>query len=291
MLTGTTGHVGALVTALAVLTGAAILRGGAAAADPNQDDQFLALLDQKGIPALSGVPSLIDTAHKVCRKLDAGMSADGLVDLLVRDAYGIDPPERDYAPGRLARTEARFITASVEAYCPWNQSKTTALVVDPTPGSDVSMHRSVPDVHHALNVGSDLRTAAPALDVTNVPSTWQQPTRGSLTAPGLALASLNVAPPTGDLTEQDPPPIPAPPPPAAHIRAPNPPMAAPPRPEQPLPPQQPPPPAPQQPPAVGPQPGGANGSGGDGGNGGGGGGPAEQSPPLDRSPGFVRLAP
>src|SRR6185312_2392599 len=164
-----------------------------------QDDQFLALLDQKGIPALSGVPSLIDTAHKVCRKLDAGMSADGLVDLLVNDAYGIDPPERQYASGGLARTEARFITAAVEAYCPRNQGKTASLVVDPTPGSDVSTHRGAPDVHNALDVGSDLRNTAPALDVTNVPSAWQQPIRGTLIAPGSVLASLNAARPTGDL--------------------------------------------------------------------------------------------
>ena len=55
---GITSHAGTLVSAILVLTGAAILRGGAAAADSNQDDQFLALLDQQGIPALEGVPSL-----------------------------------------------------------------------------------------------------------------------------------------------------------------------------------------------------------------------------------------
>lgn len=314
MFTGTTGHVGALVTTVAVLTGAAILRGGAAAADPNQDDQFLALLDQKGIPALSGVPSLIDTAHKVCGKLDAGMSADGLVDLLVKDAYGIDPPERQYAPGRLARTQARFITAAVEAYCPQNQGKTASLVGDPTPGSDVSTHRRA-DTHSAVNVGSDLQDPAAALDVINVPSAWQQPPvhramrlphaiGDGIAAHRLVLASLTAAVPTGDLSQPDPPQIPAPAPPTAHVQTPHPPMAAPHRPQQPAPPppqrppppvpQQPPPAAPQQPPppAVGPQPGGAAGSGGDGSTGGNdGGGPAEQPPPLDTSPGFVRLAP
>ena len=44
-----------LVTAIVVLTGAAILRGGAAAADPNQDDEFLALLNKEDIPALEGL--------------------------------------------------------------------------------------------------------------------------------------------------------------------------------------------------------------------------------------------
>ena len=57
-------HAGSLVTAIVVLTGGAILRGGAAAADPNQDDQFLALLSQEGIPAVSGVPALVKTGHE-----------------------------------------------------------------------------------------------------------------------------------------------------------------------------------------------------------------------------------
>lgn len=316
MFTGTTGHVGALVTAVVALTGAAILRGGAAAADPNQDDQFLALLDQKGIPALSGVPSLIDTAHKVCRKLDGGMSADGLVDLLVNDAYGIDPPEREYAPGRLARTEARFITAAVEAYCPRNQGMIASLMTDPAPGSNVSTHGGDPDTHNAVNFGSCPPDPAPAPEVINVPASWQQRTNtravrlphainGSILAAGPSgnhrsvhgtggpvLASLTAPVPTRDLTQPDPPQIPPPAPPAAHIRTPHPPMGAP-RPQQPPPPQRPPPPPEQQPPppAVGPQPGGGAGSGGGGGSGDGGGRPAEPSPAPDRSPGFVRLAP
>ena len=49
MFTGITTHADSLVTAIVVLTtGATILRGGAALDDPNQDDQFLALLSQKG---------------------------------------------------------------------------------------------------------------------------------------------------------------------------------------------------------------------------------------------------
>jgi hypothetical protein len=128
MFTGITSQVAALVTAIVALTGGAILRGGAAAADPNQDDQFLALLDKEGIPALSGVPSLIDTAHKVCRALDGGMPADAVVDALVNYAYSVDPAERLYAPGRLARTEARFVTAAVGAYCPGDQSKVALIM-------------------------------------------------------------------------------------------------------------------------------------------------------------------
>ena len=44
MFTTITSQAGALATAIVVLTGGAILRGGAAAADQSQDEQFLALL-------------------------------------------------------------------------------------------------------------------------------------------------------------------------------------------------------------------------------------------------------
>jgi uncharacterized membrane protein YgcG len=291
MFIGITGHSGALVTAIVVLTGAAILRGGAAAADANQDDRFLALLDQEGIPALGGVPSLIDTAHDVCRTLDAGMPAAGLVDAMVNNAFGIDPAERQYAPGRLARTEARFITAAVGAYCPYDQGKIASIKANRT-GWNESMGRGV----------TGIRTAA--------------------------FASLIGAAPSGEITDPDPPQIPATSPPVAQIRTPQRPAAAPPPPKRPPPPVQKPPPPPQQvvdpppqeppppaqkppppppqvePPAVGPQPGGAPGSGGGGGNGGAGSGGGANGGngggstggtggggPVDPSPGFVRLAP
>jgi|SRR5580693_407159 uncharacterized membrane protein YgcG len=286
--TGMTTHAGTLVTAIALLTGAAILRGGAAVADSNQDEQFLALLDREGIPAVSGVPSLIYTAHKVCRKLDAGMRADDLVDAMVNDAYGIDPPERLYASGRLARTEARFITAAVEAYCPDDQSKIASIMANPAAGWNEPTQRAAPSTHNAVNSGGDLREPPPALDIAH----------------GTVLVSLIGAVPSGENTDPSPPQPPAPPPPAAHVQTAPRPIAAPPRPIQsPLPPQQPPPP-PQQPPppVVDPQPGGAAGSGGGGGNGSGGNGggstggsgggrPAEPSPEPPMPPGFVTLAP
>src|ERR1700739_977890 len=102
MFTGSTTYAGFLVTAIVVLTGAAILHGGAAVADPNQDAQFLALLNREGIPAQEGVPSLIDTAHKVCRALDSGTPVGAVVNSLVNYAYNVDHTER----GRLARTES-----------------------------------------------------------------------------------------------------------------------------------------------------------------------------------------
>jgi hypothetical protein len=269
MVTGTTSHSGALISAVVVLTGAAILRGGAAAADSNQDDQFLGLLDKEGIPAVQGVPSLIETAHRVCRTLDAGMPADALVDAMVNDAYGIDPNERQYPRDRLARTEARFIVAAVGAYCPYDQRKIASMTANPTPASNEPAHPIAAYTHNAVNWGSDLIRAVPAGENTPNPQ------------------------------------IPPPSPPTAQALTPPLPIAAPTPPKRPPPPQRPPQqaePAPQQaePPAAGPQPGGAPGSGGGGsagggangggGSGGTGGAPAEPTP-TDPTPGFVRLAP
>jgi Protein of unknown function (DUF732) len=321
--TGITSHAGALVTAIVVLTGAAILLGGTAVADSNQDEQFLALLDKEGIPALSGVPSLIYSAHKVCRKLDAGMPAADLVDTMVNDAYGIDPSERLYAPGRLARTEARFITAAVGAYCPYDQSKIASIMANSAAGWNEPTQRVAPSPHNAVNSGGDLREPPPALGMINMRAPRQEPMgtgavrmphlmdggalvagrsggdRSDFDAHGTAPASLIGAVPSGEITDPNPPQPPAPPPPAAHIQTAPKPIAAPPRPNQPPPPPQQPPPPPQQPPppVVAPQPGGEAGSGGGGGNGGGstggsgGGRPVEPSPEPPMPPGFVTLAP
>lgn len=112
--------VGSLFAAIVSLCGAAILGSGTASADPKQDEGFLELLSQNGVSALSGVPSLIATAHQICSSLDSGMSADALVDELVSNANAVTPGAD---PARLARTEARFLAAAVEAYCPNNQGR------------------------------------------------------------------------------------------------------------------------------------------------------------------------
>ena len=254
MFTGTISHSGALVTAIVVLTGAAFLRGGAAVADSNQDDQFLALLDQEGIPALRGVPSLIETAHDVCRTLDAGMSAAGLVDAMVNNAVGIDPGERDYTPGRLARTEARFITAAVGAYCPYDRGKIASIRTG------------------AVNFRSDLRGAPSARPIGEI----DDPNPPQLPAPPPQAAQIQ----TPRL------PIAAP---SAPKRQPPPPQQVKPPPQQPPPPpQQMEPAGGPQPGGAGGSGGGGNAGGGNGGGspGGNGGGV-----PADPSPGFVRLAP
>jgi hypothetical protein len=117
MFTGTT-HVGYPVTAFVALTGAAILGGGAASADSNQDDQFLALLSQQGIPALSGIPDLIKTAHDVCGQLNSGVPTSTVVSEFEQFANSVTPG-RD--PGRVHRSAIRFVTASAGAYCPNQQ--------------------------------------------------------------------------------------------------------------------------------------------------------------------------
>jgi len=256
------GHLGTLATAILVLTGAAILRGGAAAADPNQDDQFLALLDQEGIPALEGVPYLIDTAHKVCRAVDAGFSANAVVDAMVQFAYSQDPAERNYAPGRLARTEARFVTASVEAYCSYDRGKIASLTANPASAWNVATPPGTAYAHTAVTV--------------TMPAQWR----------GFVVAGRSGVP-AGDITQPKPPEIPTPPPPpVAHLQTPPQPIAEPPRPRQPAPaPLQPAPaplqpaPAPLQPAPVPLQPAPAPLA------------PPPQPAPAPMAPGFVRLAP
>ena len=304
MFTGITSHAGALVTAIVVLTGGAVLRGGTAAADPNQDEQFLALLDQEEIPALQNVPSLIATAHKICRELDGGMTVDAVVDDMKTNSFA-DPGEGQFPARRITSTITRFITAAVEAYCPSDQSKIVSIMAKPAPGSNEAMHHVAAYTHNAIDAGSNLREPPPGLDMINMPAAWQEPTGGGVVrlphlmsggdfmagrygdyrsdrdANGVVLASL-IGPVASDEITPNPPQIPAPPPPTAQTRTPPRPIAAPPPPQR------------AEPPAVAPQPGQTGGSGGSGSTGDGGNGgsrPAEPSPPPPMPPGLVRLAP
>jgi Protein of unknown function (DUF732) len=312
MFTGITTHAGSLITAVVVLTGAAILSSGTAAADP-QDDQFLALLDKEGIPALSGVPNLIATAHDACRALDAGDSASTVVDALTNFASRNDPSQDI---GRYHRTEVRFLRAAVGAYCPYDQGKIASIMANPVPGSNEPTHRVAAYTHDAVNSGSGLREPPPVQDMIDLPA-WQEPTgtgavrlshvmdgrvfvagrcgddRSDCDAHGTVLASLIGAIP-GGVPPPNPPQIPAPPPPTGQTLTPPRPIAAPPSPQQlpppppqqgEPPPQQPPPPPPQvepppqQPPPPPPQQPPPP--------------PPQQPPPPTPAgpPGFVRLAP
>ena len=82
---------GRMVAAVAVLSAAAVLPGDTAAADPGQDEKFFDLLGEKDIPAVDNANSLIETAHKVCSKLDGGMSVGDLVDLIRNNGYNENP--------------------------------------------------------------------------------------------------------------------------------------------------------------------------------------------------------
>ncbi|WP_341276708.1 DUF732 domain-containing protein [Mycobacterium lacus] len=302
---------GALVAAVVVLTGGAILRGGTAAADPNQDEQFLALLNEKEIPAVANVPSVIAAAHKVCLKLDAGMPVGDVLDGLRNDAYNIDPVVRQY-PARLTTTMTRFIAVAVQIYCPYDQPKIAAIMASFAPGSTEPAYRVAGHMHN-MAVARPEPTGAGAVRLSHV-----------IDGRVFVAGSLIGAVPAGDPLLPNPPQIPGPPPPTAQILTPPPPMAAPspkqsppapqqppppqespPPPQEPPPPPQEPPPPPQEvvePPADAPQPGGAAG-GGSGGNGGGGGiggggsggngrgGPVEPAPARPTPPGFIRLAP
>jgi Protein of unknown function (DUF732) len=309
MFTSITSHAGALVTAIVVLTGGAVLGGGPAAADP-QDDQFLALLDQQEIPALDNAESLIAVAHRVCGKLDGGMPVDALVDAMRNNAYDQDPRARLF-PHRITRTMTRFITAAVEAYCPYDQSKIASIEANPAPLPNERMYGVAAYTHTAVNSKSVLRERLPALGTINMLAAWQEPmgTRGVVMddgvvvagrygdgrldchARGTVLASLIGPVPSGETSAPDPSQIPEPPPPTAQNLTPPRPIAAPPpaAKQAPPPPKQPPPPPEQaEPPAVAPPPGGPPG-GDTGGNGGAG--PAEPSPAPPMPPGRVRLAP
>ncbi len=121
MRTGITNLADALVGVSAVLT-AAIICAGAAGADPSQQDQFLALLQQEQIPAIDNVSGLVDHAHEICGQLDGGAPVESVVTDMMNRAYGDNPSLRSLST-RVRRTAVRFVTASVDVYCPSHQGE------------------------------------------------------------------------------------------------------------------------------------------------------------------------
>jgi hypothetical protein len=111
---------GALVGASVVLI-AAIVCAGAAGADP-QEDQFVARLAQLQIPATDNVPGLVYRAHELCGELDHGASFQSVVNDVTSTTYQ-DNPSLRALPDRVTRTAVRFITASVDVYCPSHQGQ------------------------------------------------------------------------------------------------------------------------------------------------------------------------
>ena len=121
MRTGITSLADAPVGVSVVLT-AAIICAGAAGADPSQQDQFLALLQQEQIPAIDNVPALVYHAHEICGQLDGGASIETVVTEVMNRAY-VDNPELHVFPARVRKTAVRFVTASVDVYCPSHQGE------------------------------------------------------------------------------------------------------------------------------------------------------------------------
>src|SRR5574337_206696 len=302
-------RIGQLVTAIA-LAGATVLYGGTAAADPSQDDQFLALLDKEEIPAVENAASVIAVGHKVCPALDGGMSAEGLVDKLIHNMYRDQPIARSYPRARVVKTMTRFVIAAVEVYCPYDQSKIASVLADGVPGANEPAHWVATYPRNPANP-SDLRGFSPVSGTINFSAAWRELTGADAARLSHSMDGdvfLTESFPSGDVTPSNPPHVPAPPPPIAmqppakkspppprhHVVPPPRQVAPPPRQVEPPPPQQVEPPPPQQveppppqqveppqqvpppeqvePPAVGPEPGGAPGSGGGGGIGGNGGG-------------------
>jgi Protein of unknown function (DUF732) len=120
--TGITSPAAALVSASVVLTAAIICAGGAGADPSQQQDQFVALLEQEQIPAIDNIPGLVYRAHEICGELDGGASVQSIINDEMDSAYG-DNPGLHFFPARVRRTATRFVTASVDVYCPSHQGE------------------------------------------------------------------------------------------------------------------------------------------------------------------------
>ncbi len=122
--TGITSHAAALVGASMVLT-ATIVCAGAAGADPSQQqDQFLALLEQEQIPPTDAgeVPGVVARAHHICSELNGGTPVDAVVNEELDRGYS-ENPRLHLMADRVRRTVVRFVTASVTVYCPRHQGE------------------------------------------------------------------------------------------------------------------------------------------------------------------------
>ncbi len=281
MFTGIFPKMGVVTTGTAFLLGAAILRVGAAVADPNQDQEFLAALDREGVSALENVPSVIAAAHRVCRELDGGIPADEVVNRMTTFANGHEPSGNLYPRERLTRTFTRFVSVAVEVYCPRHQGK-VASVANALPGANNTAHPIA--AYNTVVSGSGVRDRRPVSALIDEPGLmlgrvdahvvrlpgstvvaifpawhdWVDRSDDNTASPIPALPIDGFA--AGETIAPAPPQVPTPLPPPANIlmppRAPAPArqQQPPPPPQQPpSPPQQPPPP-PQQPPPPPEQP-------------------------------------
>jgi Protein of unknown function (DUF732) len=99
-----------------VLT-AAIICAGAASAEPSQQDQFVALLEQDQIPLIDDLPALVARAHQICGELDGGASIETVVNEQMNAVFEENPAYHQIS-NRVRRTAIRFIAVSADVYCP-----------------------------------------------------------------------------------------------------------------------------------------------------------------------------
>ena len=119
MRTGITSLADALISASVVLT-AAVICAGAASADPSQQDQqdqFVALLEQDQVPVMDNLPALVARAHQICKELNGGTSVYTVVDEEMNGMFEENPAYHQES-ARVHRTAVRFIAVSAEVYCP-----------------------------------------------------------------------------------------------------------------------------------------------------------------------------
>src|ERR1700727_856713 len=114
--TGITSLADALVSASVVLT-AAIICAGVASADPSQQDQFVALLEQDQIPLIDNLPALVARAHQICGELDGGTPVETVVNEEMNGMFEENPAYHQVSD-RVRRTAVRFIAVSGDVYCP-----------------------------------------------------------------------------------------------------------------------------------------------------------------------------
>jgi hypothetical protein len=144
--TGITSLADALVSASVVLT-AAIICAGAASADPSQQDQFVALLEQDQVPLIDNLPALVARAHQICGELNGGASVYTVVNEEMNGMFE-ENPAYHLESARVHRTAVRFIAVSAEVYCP-------SHLTDPYVSDDVgfSILGPVSGVRHQTETG------------------------------------------------------------------------------------------------------------------------------------------
>jgi hypothetical protein len=274
MFSGNIRHLPAAIAAVALVAAATIAPGRLAVADPGQDQKFFDLLGQKEIPPVDNANSLISTAKRACSKLDEGMTAGDLVELIRNNGFKENPLTRFDPQDRITRTIDQFINASVEAYCPYNRGKIASIATYRARRGNTALPTLVSFVEplHAGEIAPTKPLPVPAQTPPPVPQEQPPPPQQPPPPPRHAPPVQKQVPPP---PQETPPPAEAPqePPPAAEPPHEPPPEAAPPAPAAPG--------------------GGGNAPapGAPGGGAGGGNAPATPTPEQPSPPGHIRLAP